>query len=67
MREGEDVYCLELSAVTFVDAAGAGVLADAPRRLGPGRRTVPHRPPPVPCRAGETFRSGLPGIEVPTP
>ncbi|MET8243093.1 STAS domain-containing protein [Streptomyces sp. NPDC005202] len=33
VREGEDVYYLELSAVTFVDVAGVGVLADAARRL----------------------------------
>ncbi|MFE9168064.1 anti-anti-sigma factor [Streptomyces kebangsaanensis] len=59
MREGEDVYYLELSAVTFVDVAGAGVLADAAPRFGPGRRTVPRR-------AEELFRSGLPGIEVST-
>ncbi|MGX4692384.1 hypothetical protein [Streptomyces sp. JNUCC 63] len=41
MREGEDVYYPELSAVTFV--TGACVLADAVRRLEPDRRMVLRR------------------------
>ncbi|MEW2292670.1 STAS domain-containing protein [Streptomyces sp. NPDC006743] len=61
---GEDVYRLELSDVTFVDVAGAGALADAARRLGPGRRMVLHRPPPALPRLLELFWPGLPGIEV---
>ncbi|MFF8590409.1 STAS domain-containing protein [Streptomyces sp. NPDC015220] len=64
VREGEDVYCLELSAVTFVDVAGVGALADAARRLGPGRRIVLHRPPSGVLRMLEMFWPELPGIEV---
>ncbi|MFI1163219.1 STAS domain-containing protein [Streptomyces sp. NPDC020801] len=64
VREGEDVYDLELSAVTFVDVAGVGVLADAVRQLEPGRRIVLHRPPPALPRILEMFWPGLPGIEV---
>ncbi|MFB7597714.1 STAS domain-containing protein [Streptomyces sp. NPDC056160] len=63
---GEDVYRLELSDVTFVDVAGAGALADAARRLGPGRRMVLHRPPSTLPRILEMFWPGLPGIEVST-
>jgi hypothetical protein len=62
VRESEGVYYPELSAVTF--AGVAGVPADAVRRTGPGRRTVPHRPPPVLRRILEMFWPGLPGMEV---
>ncbi|MEU2876148.1 STAS domain-containing protein [Streptomyces sp. NPDC007070] len=61
---GEDVYRLELSAVTFVDVAGVDVLADAARRLAPGRRIVLARPPAAVPRMLELFWPGLTGIEV---
>ncbi|MFI2640007.1 STAS domain-containing protein [Streptomyces sp. NPDC018610] len=64
VREGEDVYYLELSAVTFIDVAGVDVLADAARRLGPGRRIVLNRPPSAVARMLELFWPGLTGIEV---
>lgn len=64
VREGEAVYYLELSEVTFVDVAGAGALAAAAGRLGDGRRLVVRRPPPTLCRVLEAFRPGLPAIEV---
>lgn len=64
VREGEDVYYLELSAVTFVDVAGVGVLAEAARRLEPGRRIVLRRPPSTLHRIMDMFWPGLPGIEV---
>lgn len=65
LRGDEDVYELELSAVTFVDVAGAGALADAVRRLGPDRRIVLHGPPPALRRSLELLWPGLDGIEVP--
>ncbi|GAA3129254.1 STAS domain-containing protein [Streptomyces echinatus] len=64
VREGEDVYYLELSALTFVDVAGAGVLADAARSLGEGRRLVLHRPPGSLPRVLDLLWPGLAGIEV---
>ncbi|CAL9543916.1 hypothetical protein SUDANB70_04323 [Streptomyces sp. enrichment culture] len=64
VREGDAVYCLELSAVTFVDVAGAGALAAAAGRLGDGRRFVLHRPPQALRRALELFWPDLPTIEV---
>lgn len=64
VREGEDVYHLELSAVTFVDVAGAGALAAAAGRLGDGRRLVVRRPPPALRRVLETFWPDLSTIEV---
>jgi anti-anti-sigma regulatory factor len=66
VREGEDVYYLELSALTFVDVAGAGALADAARRLGERRRLVLYRPPPGLPRILEMLWPGLPAIEVST-
>ncbi|MBD0417650.1 STAS domain-containing protein [Streptomyces sp. TRM S81-3] len=62
--EGEDVYHLELSAVTFVDVAGAGVLVAAAERLPDGRRLVLHRPPPALRRVLEMFWPDVPAIEV---
>ncbi|PZT69556.1 hypothetical protein DN402_23805 [Streptomyces sp. SW4] len=62
--EDEDVYYLELSAVTFVDVAGAGELAIAAQRLPDGHRFVLHRPPPTLRRALDMFWPGLPAIEV---
>nr|WP_251691883.1 STAS domain-containing protein [Streptomyces sp. CHD11] len=64
VREGEDVYYLELSEVTFVDVAGAGALATAAGRLGDGRRLVLRRPPPALRRVLDTFWPGLSTIEV---
>lgn len=64
VREGEAVYFLELSEVTFVDVAGAGALAAAAERLGDGRRFVVRRPPPALRRVLETFWPGLSTIEV---
>ncbi|MFH9676458.1 STAS domain-containing protein [Streptomyces sp. NPDC017405] len=62
--EGEDVYYLELSAVTFVDVAGAGALADAARSLDGRRRLVLDRPPDALPRILDLLWPGLPGIEV---
>ncbi|PAZ17209.1 anti-anti-sigma factor [Streptomyces sp. SA15] len=59
-----DVYYLELSSVTFVDVAGAEVLATAAQRLQDGRRIVLHRPPPALRRVLELFWPDLPAIEV---
>ncbi|MET7431268.1 STAS domain-containing protein [Streptomyces flaveolus] len=64
VREGEDVYYLELSALTFVDVAGAGALADAARNLGGRRRLVLDRPPDALPRILDLLWPGLPGIEV---
>ncbi|MFF4830253.1 STAS domain-containing protein [Streptomyces sp. NPDC001315] len=66
VREGEDVFYLELSAVTFVDVAGVGALAAAAQRLPDGRRIVLHRPPPALSRVLEMFWPDLPAIEVAT-
>ncbi|MFF9327889.1 STAS domain-containing protein [Streptomyces sp. NPDC014776] len=62
--EDDDVYYLELSAVTFADVAGVGALAAAAQRLTDGRRLVLHRPPTVVCRVLEMFWPGIPAIEV---
>ncbi|GAB2751125.1 STAS domain-containing protein [Streptomyces bullii] len=64
VREGEDVYCLELSDVTFVDVAGADALAATAGRLRDGRRLVLHRPPPALRRVLDAFWPDLPAIEV---
>ncbi|MFD5566416.1 STAS domain-containing protein [Streptomyces cadmiisoli] len=64
VREGEEVCHLELSAVTFVDVAGAGALAEAARRLPDGHRIVLHGPPSALCRTLELFWPDLPAIEV---
>ncbi|MFE9770610.1 STAS domain-containing protein [Streptomyces sp. NPDC005931] len=67
VREGEGVYYLELSDVTFVDIAGAGALAAAAERLGDGRRFVVHGTPPALRRVLDMFWPDLPAIEVLTP
>ncbi|MFI8187643.1 STAS domain-containing protein [Streptomyces sp. NPDC085946] len=64
VREGEDVYYLELSDVTFVDVAGADALAAAAERLRDGRRLVLDGPPGTLRRALDTFWPGLAAIEV---
>ncbi|MET7453505.1 STAS domain-containing protein [Streptomyces sp. NPDC005574] len=64
--EDEDVYHLELSAVTFVDVAGAGALAAAAQRLPDGRRIVLNRPPATLRRVLEIFWPELSAIEVST-
>ncbi|GGZ73815.1 hypothetical protein GCM10010389_09300 [Streptomyces echinoruber] len=70
LREGEDVYDLELPAVTGAagaadtaadsdaadTAAGVGASAAAARRPAPARRRGTHRPPPEPPRIPEPFR-----------
>ncbi|WP_307787229.1 MULTISPECIES: STAS domain-containing protein [Streptomyces] len=66
VREGEDVYHLELSALTFVDVAGADALAGAARSLGTGRRLVLYRPPDSLPRILGLLWPGLTGIEVAT-
>ncbi|GAA2270371.1 hypothetical protein GCM10010234_00800 [Streptomyces hawaiiensis] len=66
VREGEDVYYLELSDVTFVDVAGAGALADAAGRLRDGRRFVVRRPPAALRRTLDLLWPGQTGIEVST-
>ncbi|MEB3960624.1 STAS domain-containing protein [Streptomyces kunmingensis] len=57
-------YHLELSAVTFVDLAGATALAVAAQNLDGGRRLVLDRPPTSLSRLLELFWPDLPGIEV---
>ncbi|MEU0737959.1 STAS domain-containing protein [Streptomyces sp. NPDC006134] len=64
VREGEDVYYLELSGVTFVDVAGVGALVAAAQRLPAGGRLVLHRPPPVVQRVLELFWPDQSAIEV---
>ncbi|MFF5024434.1 STAS domain-containing protein [Streptomyces collinus] len=63
VRDGGSVYYLELSALAFVDVAGAGALADAALRFGT-RRLVLDRPPPALPRVLELLWPGLPAIEV---
>ncbi|MER5835738.1 STAS domain-containing protein [Streptomyces sp. NPDC002130] len=66
VREGEDVYYLELSDVTFVDVAGAGALAAAAGQLRDGRRFVVRRPPAALRRTLDLLWPGQTGIEVST-
>jgi anti-anti-sigma regulatory factor len=66
LREGGRMYRLELSAVTFVDVAGAGALAAAARTLQDGRRLVLHEPPLTLCRLLDLFWPDLRTIEVMT-
>ncbi|MFE7774925.1 STAS domain-containing protein [Streptomyces sp. NPDC057445] len=60
---GGDVY-LELSGVTFVDVAGASVLALAAQRLHGDRRMVLDQPPPALRRALDLFWPDAAAIEV---
>ncbi|WP_432991294.1 STAS domain-containing protein [Streptomyces sp. CA-135486] len=60
---GGDVH-LDMSAVTFVDVAGASAVAVAAQQLGSGRRMVLEGPPPTLRRALEMFWPGLAAIEV---
>jgi len=65
MREGEQVlYRLELSALTFVDVAGADALVATARALEEGGRIVLHRPPPTLSRLLELFWPDHRAIEV---
>ncbi|MGW0609945.1 STAS domain-containing protein [Streptomyces sp. NPDC002788] len=64
VREGEDVYYLELSDVTFVDVAGAGALAAAAGQLRGGRRFVVRRPPAALRRTLDLLWPDQEGIEV---
>lgn len=64
VREGEDVYYLDLSHVTFVDVAGVGALVAAARRLPAAGRLVLLGPPPVVQRVLEMFWPDQPAIEV---
>lgn len=61
---GHEVFHVELSAVTFVDVAGASALALTAQSLGAGRRIVVSRPPLTLRRLLELFWPGLPALEV---
>ncbi|NEC86497.1 STAS domain-containing protein [Streptomyces sp. SID12501] len=61
----EEIVChLEMSAVTFVDVAGASALAVAAQGLSPERRIVVERPPAALPRLLEMFWPDLSVIEV---
>ena len=60
----EIVGHLEMSAVTFVDVAGASVLAVAAQDLSVERRIVIERPPATLPRLLDMFWPDLPVIEV---
>ncbi|MEV1026043.1 STAS domain-containing protein [Streptomyces sp. NPDC050264] len=64
VRQDGDSYYLELSAVTFVDMAGAEALAVAAQSLERGRRLVLDRPPRSLSRLLELFWPDLSAIEV---
>ncbi|MEU6962533.1 STAS domain-containing protein [Streptomyces chrestomyceticus] len=63
---GHEVFHVELSAVTFVDVAGASALAVTAQKLDAGRRIVVSRPPGTLRRLLELFWPGLPALEVVT-
>ncbi|WUO60266.1 hypothetical protein OG960_27885 [Streptomyces sp. NBC_00280] len=60
----EIVGLLEMSAVTFVDVAGASALAVAAQDLSAERRIVIERPPATLPRLLDMFWPDLPVIEV---
>jgi anti-anti-sigma regulatory factor len=60
----EKVCVLELSAVTFVDVAGATALAMTAQRLPDDRRIILQQPPHALQRMLEMFWPDLPMIEV---
>lgn len=61
----KEIVChVEMSAVTFVDVAGASALAVAAQGLPAGRRIVVERPPATLPRLLEMFWSDLSVIEV---
>nr|WP_229695030.1 hypothetical protein [Streptomyces lacrimifluminis] len=65
MTLGEEIVChLEMSAVTFVDVAGASALAVAAQDLPAERRIVIERPPVTLPRLLEMFWPDLSVIEV---
>jgi hypothetical protein len=64
VRARAGVYRLELSAVTYVDIAGADDLVAAARRLEEGRLIELYRPPNPLSRVLDMFWPGLSGIEV---
>lgn len=55
---------LEMSAVTFIDVAGASALAVAAQKLSAGRRIVVEQPPAVLRRLLDMFWPDLSVIEV---
>jgi anti-anti-sigma regulatory factor len=65
LAQGDEEAChLELSAVTFVDVAGASALAVAAQGLSEGRRIVLEQPPAALRRVLDVFWPDLPAIEV---
>ncbi len=60
----EEVFHLELSAVTFVDVAGVSALAVTAQGLPKGRRIVLEEPPAALRRVLDMFWPDLPTLEV---
>ncbi|WP_093797210.1 STAS domain-containing protein [Streptomyces sp. Wb2n-11] len=60
----EEVFHLELSAVTFVDVAGVSALAVTAQDLPEGRRIVLEEPPAALRRVLDMFWPNLPTVEV---
>ncbi|MET7683194.1 STAS domain-containing protein [Streptomyces sp. NPDC005423] len=60
----EEACHLELSAVTFIDVAGASALAVTAQGLPQGRRIVLEGPPATLRRVLEMFWPDLPTVEV---
>ncbi|MEV7197027.1 STAS domain-containing protein [Streptomyces sp. NPDC093510] len=66
-RQQRAPYHLELSALTFIDVAGATALAVAAQNLGGGQWLVLDSPPPALTRLLELFWPDLSAIEVSAP
>ncbi|MFH8793488.1 STAS domain-containing protein [Streptomyces sp. NPDC017941] len=62
----EGPYRLELSALTFIDVAGAAALATTAQSLDDEQRIVLEDPPPALSRLLELFWPDLSAIEVAT-
>ncbi|WP_225881899.1 STAS domain-containing protein [Streptomyces aureocirculatus] len=62
----EGPYWLELSALTFIDVAGATALATTAQSLDDEQRIVLDHPPPALSRLLELFWPELSAIEVAT-